>query len=82
MLAMIFAQLDQASEARAEVAEVLRLDSTFTISETAKSLAAFNTQRTMSIFWCVASSRLPLAVVVEVAKPTLAASRRYCLGRR
>ena len=41
MLAMILAQLGQEEEARAETAEVLRLDSGFTVSGTAKSLAAF-----------------------------------------
>jgi adenylate cyclase len=38
---MILAQLGQEEEARAETNEVLRLDSSFTVSGTAKSLAAF-----------------------------------------
>ena len=41
MLATIHAQLGRAEEAKAETAETLRLDSTFTVSGTAKSLAAF-----------------------------------------
>ncbi len=38
---MILAQLGQLEETPAEAAEVLRLDPTFTISGTAKSLAVF-----------------------------------------
>jgi hypothetical protein len=41
MLATILAQLGRAEEAKAETAEALRLDSTFTVSGTAKSLTAF-----------------------------------------
>jgi len=41
LLAMIFAQLGQLKETSAEAAEVLRLDPTFTIYGTAKSLVAF-----------------------------------------
>ena len=41
MLAMILAQLGRAEEAKAETAEALRLDSTFTVSGTARSVAAF-----------------------------------------
>jgi adenylate cyclase len=41
MLAAIFAQLGREEEANTETAETLRLDSSFTVSGTAKSLAAF-----------------------------------------
>ena len=41
LLAMILAQLGQVEEARAETAKVLRLDFSFTVSGTAKPLAAF-----------------------------------------
>ena len=41
MRAMILTQLSQVEKAQAETAEALRLDSTFTVSGTAKSLAAF-----------------------------------------
>ena len=41
MLAMILAQLGRVEEAKAETAETLRLDSTFTVSGTAKLVAAF-----------------------------------------
>jgi len=41
MLAMILAQLGRAKEAKNETAEALRLDATFTVSGTAKSVAAF-----------------------------------------
>lgn len=41
MLAVILAQLGRAEEAKAATAETLRLDSTFTVSGTAKSVAAF-----------------------------------------